>query len=129
MTFDPHSLERLRELGRQLPQPLPKSSPPPKQKLHANKKAHRIETEENPQALFQELIKASPDGNVPIHLINRLKELEAKQLEEENITETNLQTSLTTNKIQSPRRRPPRKNSEEEVLYATFNRFLFEDEE
>ena len=36
-------------------------------------------TEEDPIKLFQELIKASSNGEVPAHLIKRLKELEGKQ--------------------------------------------------
>ena len=79
MTFDSRSIQRLRELGRQLPEELPKPNTKDKQRRTKNNKLHPIETEQNPQALFQELMNASPDGNVPSHLMARLKETEAKQ--------------------------------------------------
>ena len=129
MTFDPHSLERLRELGRQLPKPLPKSSQPSKTNLNTNSTTHRIETEENPQALFKELIKASSDGNIPSHLINRLKELEEKQLEQNNINEIRTPQDLTTNDTKPSFTKPAKKRSQEEILYASFNRLLLEEED
>ncbi len=79
MSFDPRSLERLRELGRQLPQPLPapqaRPAAAPQQRLHA------VETEQDPDKLFHELIKASPDGLVPPHLMERLATLETARRE------------------------------------------------
>ena len=72
MSFDPRSLERLRELGRQLPERLPEPEKPaaaPK----ASQVRHRVETEKNPEELFRELMKASQDGTVPEHLMDRLK--------------------------------------------------------
>ena len=75
MTFDPRSLDRLRSLGRQLPQELPKPIPSKNKEPNKKDKLHPIETEKNPQALFEELIKASPDGNVPGHLLARLQEI------------------------------------------------------
>ncbi len=79
MSFDPRSLERLRELGRQLPQPLPapqaRPAAAPQQRLHA------VETEQDPDKLFHELIKASPDGRVPPHLMERLTTLETARRE------------------------------------------------
>ena len=78
MSFDPRSLERLRELGRQLPARLPEPEKPasaPK----ASQARHRVETEKNPEELFRELMKASQDGTVPEHLMDRLKQLEAQR--------------------------------------------------
>ena len=78
MSFDPRSLERLRELGRQLPARLPEPEKPaaaPK----ASQVRHRVETEKNPEELFRELMKASQDGTVPEHLMDRLKQLEAQR--------------------------------------------------
>jgi hypothetical protein len=79
MSFDSRSLERLRELGRQLPQPLPapqaRPAAAPQQRLHA------VETEQDPDKLFHELIKASPDGKVPPHLMERLTTLETARRE------------------------------------------------
>ena len=75
MSFDPRSLERLRELGRNLPQPLP-APQPPATRAKAEPKRHRVETEQNPEQLFRELMQASPDGSVPEHLLQRLRQLE-----------------------------------------------------
>ena len=76
MSFDARSLERLQQLGRSLPQPLPKpepsAAPPP-----ARAQRHRVETETDPQALFRELMQVSPDGTVPPHLMDRLRQAEA----------------------------------------------------
>ncbi len=128
MTFDPHSLEHLRQLGRKLPKELPKPSVPQKKQSQANKKHHPIETEENPQLLFQQLMKASPDGNVPDHLIARLKELETKQLSQSNNYHTNQSIKKRNNKDRTTPSRQISKGTKEEVLYASFNRFLLEDE-
>ena len=87
MSFDARSLERLQQLGRSLPQPLPTpqaappASPSPSGKPPQGK-LHRIETENDPQALFRELMQVSPDGHVPPHLMERLKELERHQLQQ-----------------------------------------------
>lgn len=80
MGFDPRSLERLRELGRSLPQPLP---PPerkkPSPRARAAEPRHRVETETDPEQLFRELMAASADGTVPPHLMDRLRQLEAER--------------------------------------------------
>lgn len=97
MSFDARSRERLEALGRRLPQKLPQPAPP-SAAPHAPSSAgappaaapptgaassgasapprHRLETEENPENLFRELMQASPDGSVPVHLLERLRELE-----------------------------------------------------
>jgi hypothetical protein len=78
MAFDPRSLERLRELGRSLPRPLPQPEPatdPPK----PGPARHKLETETDPEALFRELMQASPDGTVPPHLMARLRDLETNR--------------------------------------------------
>ncbi len=79
MAFDPRSLERLKELGRTLPKPLPavEASSPPSGR--ASEQRHRVETETNPEALFHELITVSADGSVPPHLLDRLRQAEAQQ--------------------------------------------------
>ncbi len=79
MSFDAHSRERLEALGRTLPQPLPQPQPAAGSSPRATEKRHRVEVEENPEALFRELMQVSPDGSVPPHLIERLKQLEARQ--------------------------------------------------
>ena len=78
MSFDPRSLERLKKLGRELPQSLPapeeKTSAPPR----ASERRHKVETEDNPQVLFHELMNVSDDGHVTEHLMDRLRQAEAK---------------------------------------------------
>merc|ERR1711981_949362 len=82
MTFDSHSLERLKELGRKLPKELskPQSNELKNQKEEKNQKLHPVETETNPEQLFRELMEISPDGNVPPHLLERLKKLESNNV-------------------------------------------------
>jgi hypothetical protein len=74
MSLDPRSRERLEALGRRLPQPLPapvvKPSAAPR---------HRLEVEEDPEQLFRELMAASPDGSVPPHHLERLRQLEGQR--------------------------------------------------
>ncbi|MCP9887109.1 hypothetical protein KBY96_04070 [Cyanobium sp. ATX 6A2] len=85
MSFDARSLERLRQLGRSLPQRLPVPEPPappagssaPTQGSGA--RLHRLETETDPEALFHELMRASADGSAPPHLLERLRELETRR--------------------------------------------------
>ncbi|MEB3296228.1 MAG: hypothetical protein VKL23_01690 [Cyanobacteriota bacterium] len=78
MAFDPRSLERLRELGRSLPRPLPKPEPAADHPKPGTAR-HKLETETDPEALFRELMQASPDGTVPPHLMARLRDLEANR--------------------------------------------------
>ena len=77
MSFDPRSLDRLRELGRQLPKPLPEADVPVTPK--ARQVRHKVETEQNPEKLFRELMQVSEDGTVPEHLMARLKMLEVER--------------------------------------------------
>ena len=76
MSFDARSLERLQQLGRSLPQPLPRPTPKATEAVQPSERRHPVEIEENPEALFRELMKISPDGSVPPHLLERLRQLE-----------------------------------------------------
>ncbi len=78
MAFDPRSLERLQELGRTLPKPLPAATPA-KEPKRASEQRHRVETETDPEVLFRELITVSADGTVPPHLLDRLRQAELQQ--------------------------------------------------
>jgi len=80
MAFDPRSLERLKELGRTLPKPLPAVAPPSPEPKRASEQRHRVETETDPEALFRELMTVSTDGSVPPHLLDRLRQSEQQQL-------------------------------------------------
>ena len=79
MSFDARSLERLQALGRSLPQTLPMPTRLAKSEPKTSERRHRVEIEDNPQALFRELMQVSPDGTVPPHLMARLKEAESRQ--------------------------------------------------
>ena len=138
MSFDPRSLERLRELGRQLPARLPE----PEKPLAATKASqvfHRVETEKNPEELFRELMKVSQDGTVPEHLMARLKQLEAQR--KPTAQPSPFSSTIDIQALAAPTRSQPGpgKNtqpkrpkvdpgSEEESLYVAFGQLLLEDE-
>ena len=137
MSFDPRSLERLRELGRTLPQALPEPklpvSPKPQQVRH------KVETEDNPEELFRELMKVSEDGTVPEHLMARLKQLEAKRSPQPSTdgSRSGLAQELpplpkaSSAKGKNTRPKPSKATpgSEEESLYVAFGQLLLEDDE
>lgn len=79
MPLDPRSRERLEALGRTLPQPIPAPEPPRSSRAEASAPRHAVETEENPEQLFRELMAASADGSVPPHLLDRLRQLEKER--------------------------------------------------
>jgi len=120
MTFDSHSLERLKELGRKLPKEISNkslSNEPKNPKGSKKPKLHPVELETNPEQLFRELMEISPDGNVPPHLLERLKKLESQnvkipshtdQIINENTQELSINESLN--------------------LYTQFEQFLLEDD-
>ena len=140
MSFDPRSLERLKELGRSLPEPIAPPQQPTDRPLKATEKRHRIETEDNPERLFQELMKASSDGTVPEHLMARLKDAE-RHIATQNKMKANAQTLPSSQTLsrqplrggQGKTTRPTRPNvaasSEEESLYVAFGQLLLEDDE
>ena len=113
MTFDSHSLERLKELGRKLPKELSK----PQSNELKNQKLHPVETETNPEQLFRELMEISPDGNVPPHLLERLKKLESNNVK----ISSNSDPQINDNS---------KDLSAEDALnlYTQFQQFLLEDD-
>ena len=119
MTFDSHSLERLKELGRKLPREISKSEPNESrsQQETNTQKLHPVEVETNPEQLFRELMEISPDGNIPPHLLGRLKELETY-----NVTISLNKASIVNEKSQdlSP--------EDSQYLYTQFQQFLLEDD-
>ncbi len=137
MSFDARSRERLEALGRQLPQKLPPPSPPgapaadPAPASRAVDRRHPVETEQDPERLFRELMDVSADGSVPAHLLERLRRLEAPQ-------------PAPTAAIPAPgagaprRRRPPGRRpldprptagDPHQDLYTAFRQLLLEDED
>ena len=136
MSFDSRSRDRLRELGRQLPQPLPAPEQPKTPKVRQVR--HKVETEQNPEALFRELMQVSEDGTVPEHLLSRLKQLEAqrKPIQPANSSGMDQLPSLdqpaqakSKGKTTRPNRPKVSPGSEEESLYVVFGQMLLEDDE
>ena len=148
MPLDPRSRERLEALGRTLPQPLPAPEPPRPRRGDAAAPRHAVETEENPEQLFRELMAASADGRVPPHLLDRLSQLEKQRLRSRPAAP--VQPSGTApaggDLAEAPptgtaSRRPPSRQgrgraaraaapgSEEAELYTAFAQLLLEDEE
>ena len=121
MGFDPRSLERLRDLGRRLPQPLPKPEPPAPAPT-AREKRHIVETETDPELLFRELMQASPDGTVPPHLLERLRGLEAQAAQEPAAC-----PSPVARRAASKGSRPGNRNSGDQSLYDAFEALLQDD--
>ncbi len=119
MTFDSHSLERLKELGRKLPKEIskPQSNKLTNQKETNKQKLHPVETETNPEKLFRELMEISPDGNVPAHLLERLKNLESNNVKISS--NANPYINEDSNYL----------SSEDSLnLYTQFQQFLLENE-
>lgn len=140
MSFDAHSLERLRELGRQLPQPLPAPAPPAGAKPRASEKRHKVELERDPEQLFRELMQVSPDGTVPPHLMDRLRSLEASRLAQQASERRAPAAGQSAAPGAQATRRPgpgrsttPRADpvlaAEHPDLYTSFHSLLLEDEE
>lgn len=144
MTYDSRSRERLEALGRRLPKLLPAPEPAATSSAPSTDprpRRHRLETENDPQQLFRELISASPDGTVPPHLIERLRELEQRPSTAEptrtrpRSTGSRSTGSRRSNDGAATRRRggtplPSRAlSAEEQQQYATFAHLLLEDGE
>ena len=119
MTFDSHSLERLKELGRKLPKEISKSEPNESrsQKETKKQKLHPVEVETNPEKLFRELMEISQDGKVPPHLLERLKEIESNTVKP---------TSTINKNIKKNSHEFPIEDSYN--LYTQFKQFLLEDD-
>lgn len=138
MSFDPRSLERLKQLGRTLPQALPAPEAKPAPSPKASERRHKVETEQNPEQLFRELMQVSPDGTVPEHLLQRLKEAEQRSKPERRPPPAASSSPLpaptagqrpTKGKTTRAQRPPVAPGSEEESLYVAFGQLLLEDEE
>ena len=139
MSFDSRSLQRLRELGRQLPERLPEPKQTPASPK-ASQVRHRVETEKNPEDLFRELMKASQDGTVPEHLMARLKQLEAQRKptgqpvpssSSPDVPELAAPPRNQTGpgKNTAPKRPKLDPGSEEESLYVAFGQMFLETQD
>ena len=73
---------------------------------------------------------ASPDGSVPPHLMDRLRQLEATRLPGARTTPEALPSPANRpNATPKPNRARPRPAAEDLSLYATFEQLLLEDED
>lgn len=121
MALDERSRRRLEELGRRLPQPLPRPDAPSADAAAAKpeQRLHPLETETDPAALFGELIRASADGSVPPHHLQRLRQLE--------------QASRNPAPVPAPTPSRPGPSApapaQEDPLYVAFAQMLLEDEQ
>ncbi len=132
MSLDPKSLDRLKQLGRKLPKEIP-VTPPKSYKNHRinqkNKNLHPIETEENPEKLFYELMNASQDGIVPDHLVTRLKNIEGNNEQINNIIEENSTDDLDqTNSTKSNISKGKGIKNNSNNLYVKFSQLLLEED-
>jgi len=128
MGLDQRSLDKLKELGRRLPQALPQPpAQPTSNQLEPLPGRHPLETESDPKRLFQRLMQASPDGNVPPHLLARLKQLEAE------LPPSSQQSSGQPKQRQGQRRRQQQAQrpqaAGDEALYVAFEQLLLEDDD
>ncbi len=119
MTFDSHSIERLKELGRKLPTEISKSQQKKQRKSEEINypNLHPVEIETNPEQLFRELMEISPDGNVPPHLLERLKKLESNTNQDLSYTEAVINEDSQDSNI-----------NESLNLYTQFKQYLLEDD-
>ena len=127
MTFDPHSLDRLRELKGKLPTELSKNK---SLKPYKNKEHNFLESEEDPETLFRELINKSPEGDIPSHWLKRLKEIEV-----ESMPNPGIQNSKDLDQKKSPKRQPFKShiqissNQLHSNEYTSFHRLLLEEDD
>ena len=130
MSFDARSRERLQALGRSLPQPLPKPEQPQQSQTKASDRRHKVELEQNPEALFRELMQVSPDGTVPPHLMERLRELESRRQSATRAPAPSIAASPTKLRGRNTAGRADRRTAAEfGDLYTAFQQLLLEDEE
>lgn len=170
MALDRRSMERLEALGRTLPKKLPPPEPSPSgggrnspspstgsgspgvsarppEPLGKPLKSprHPVEEVQEPEDLFRALVKASPDGTVPPHLLDRLRELETSRLSSaESPTPSSpahASGRASTRVAAAPRsgkgaqrsssdrsRQGKAQGPEDQTLYAAFAQLLLEDE-
>ena len=119
MSFDSHSLERLKELGRKLPKEISKSKQidSKNSKGIKNLNLHPVEVETNPEQLFRELMEISPDGNVPPHLLERLKKIESNNVKISSKSDPYINKNSKDHSIEDSLN-----------LYTQFQQFLLEDD-
>lgn len=131
MALDERSRRQLEELGRRLPQPLP--TPEPLQAAiepMAPTGRHRVETETDPELLFRELMQASPDGSVPPHLLDRLRQLEQRRPgNSPGRKQPPAPPEGSNGGVTRNRRAPRRTGDSQDPRYVEFEQMLLEDDD
>ena len=80
-----------------------------------------METEEDPEELFRQLMQVSPDGTVPEHLMARLRQLEVQRKREPIEPGSNLPNrKKAANKVAS---------NQDDSLYSEFEQMLLEEDD
>ncbi len=122
MSFNSDNIRKLTELRRKLPE----QQNPNTQITKATKHKHIVETEVNPEKLFKELIKVSKDGNIPPHLLERLKELELNHQKNSLNLETKSNESL--DKTNHELKHELHNKEGDNQAYVDFQRLLLEED-
>ena len=126
MTLDSNSLKKLSEFNKNLSNTSKPKHALSKENTNLKSTLHPIETEENPQELFKQLMKASPNGEVPAHLVKRLKELENRQQKEAIDSLSNCINEINLNTLENSN---VNRTVAEPDLYTTFKMLLLEEDE
>ena len=125
MVLDSENIKRLQEIGRELPKKIEIPDKSLNKKPISKNTKHKIETENNPEILFHSLMEASPDGSVPSHLVNRLKQLEINQkdikVDQDSVSSNSSQKNKST-------KQSVNSSKQEDNLYLTFKNLLLEEE-
>ncbi|MBM5802077.1 MAG: hypothetical protein FJ077_14905 [Cyanobacteria bacterium K_DeepCast_35m_m2_023] len=133
MALNQHTRRLLQDLGRRLPQPLPQPSPSQQQPAAGGSKQHRIETETDPEILFRELMRASPDGSVPPHLMERLRHAEQQRLNRQRPAEATPAQGSTKGRASrssdQANRLQRKKADTQDPLHVEFEQMLLEDDD
>ena len=128
MALSARDRQRLQQLAHQLPpesaaQP---ATPQPGAPRPATTLSQRIERETDPQALFEALMQASPDGQVPPHWLERLRELEQQRQQRQDAEPAQGTQPRRGRQQGKPLRQPA---PADQQLYTAFEQLLLEDEE
>ena len=130
MVFDSRSLDRLKQLRREMPKDTQgELNRNPNNKPITKSTLHKVETTNDPSDLFHSIMDISPDGNVPSHMVSRLKDLETNDFSstQHNLTDksSNIKQAKTNSRSY---RTKVEANTEQDDLYISFNSLLLEED-
>ena len=127
MSFNSKSIDSLLKLRKDLPQNIETDKSSKNANTNSTRKLHPIETEDNPQKLFHELMNASQDGSIPSHLLSRLQQTEQKQQDSLNTPTGNRHKEHTSSNSSNPM---PLQQQKTDIHgeYVLFEQLLLEDE-